>query len=207
MHRHLPEYDCVNHKESACRRGIRQGCNLSHLFSLFINDLDQFLTDNNSGSIELVQTQYLLSPVFADDLVLLASSPSELQYSINLLENFCKTSKLSINIEKTKIIIFNNTRNLQLTHFDLNGHPIEIVKSYKYLGILLSDSSSLKPAISTLANQAQKAMFSLLKKKKIRHLQFPKPSLLCHLFDSLICPIANYGCEVWGYAGPKISIL
>ena len=40
-------------------------------------------------------------------------------------------------------------------------------------------------------------MFSLL--KKIRHLQFPKPSLLCHLFDSLIRPIANYGCEVWGY--------
>ena len=71
------------------------------------------------------------------------------------------------------------------------------VKSYKYLGILLSDSSSLKPVISTLANQAQKAMFSLL--KKIRHLQFPKPSLLCHLFDSLIRPIANYGCEVWGY--------
>ena len=60
MHRHLPEYDCVNHEESetfACRRGIRQGCNLSHLFSLFINDLDQFLTDNNSGSVELVQTQ------------------------------------------------------------------------------------------------------------------------------------------------------
>ena len=123
--------------------------------------------------------------------------PSELQYSINLLENFCKTSKLSINIEKTKIIIFNNTRNLQLTHFNLNGHPIKIVKSYKYLGILLSDSSSLKPVISTLANQAQKAMFSLL--KKIRHLQFPKPSLLCHLFDSLIHPIANHGCEVWGY--------
>ena len=40
-------------------------------------------------------------------------------------------------------------------------------------------------------------MFSLF--KKIRHLQFPKPSLLCHLFDSLIRPIANYGCEVWGH--------
>ena len=40
-------------------------------------------------------------------------------------------------------------------------------------------------------------MFSLF--KKIRHLQFPKPSLLCHLFDSLIHPIVNYGCEVWGH--------
>ena len=67
-------------------------------------------------------------------------------------------------------------RNLQLTHFNLNGHPIEIVKSYKYLGILLSDSSSLKPAyISTLANQVQKAMFSLL--KKIRHLDVPERTI------------------------------
>ena len=31
------------------------------------------------------------------------------------------------------------------------------VKSYKYLGILLSDSSSLKPVISTLSKQVQKA--------------------------------------------------
>ena len=48
-----------------------------------------------------------------------------------------------------------------------------------------------------LQNRRKKAMFSLF--KKIRHLQFPKPSLLCHLFESLIRPIANYGCEVWGH--------
>ena len=191
---------CANHEESeifACRRGVRQGCNLSPLlFSLFINDLDQFLTDNNSGSVQLVQTHLRLL-LFADDLVLLASSPAELQTSINLLGNFCEASNLSINFEKTKIVIYNNKRNSQDTQFSLNEHPIEVVKSYKYLGILLSDSASLKPAISTLTNQAQKAMFSLF--KKIRLLQFPKPSLLCHLFDSLISPIANYGCEVWGH--------
>ena len=58
---------CVNHEESksfAFRRGIRQGCNLSPiLFSLFINDLDQFLTDNNSGSIKLCANTFM-SPAF-----------------------------------------------------------------------------------------------------------------------------------------------
>ena len=80
-----------------------------------------------------------------------------------MLDNYCKVSKLSINLEKAKIVIFNNTRNLQHTYFNLNGHPIEIAKNYKYLGIVLSDNSSLKPAITTLAKQAQKAIFSLFK--------------------------------------------
>ena len=119
----------ANHEESetfACRRGIRQGCNLCPLpFSLFINDLDHFLTDNNSGSIELVQTQLHL--LFADDLVLLASYSSELQtqYSINLLENFCKTSKLSprkfwefLSFLGRFCGYFRPYRRLELEHFD-----------------------------------------------------------------------------------------
>ena len=125
---------CVNHEESnpfACRRGIRQGCNLSPLlFSLFINDLDQFLKDNNSGSIELLQTHLCLL-LFAGDHVLLVPSPLELQSSINLLDNYFKASKLSINLEKTKIVIFDNTRILKHTNFNLNGHLIEIAKEYK----------------------------------------------------------------------------
>ena len=132
--------------------------------SLYINDLDQFLRDNNSGSIELVQTHLRLL-LFADDLVLLAPSPSELQSSINLLDNYCKGSKLSINLEKTKIVIFNNTRNLQHTHFNLNGHPIEIAKNYKHLGIVLSDNSSLKPAI--LRNRCRRQCSVYLRKLDI----------------------------------------
>ena len=29
-------------------------------------------------------------------------------------------------------------------------------------------------------------------------LSFPKPTLLCHLFDSLVRPVADYGSEIWG---------
>ena len=35
--------------------------------------------------------------------------------------------------------------------------------------------------------------------KQLSNLSYPKPSLMCHLFDSLIKPVMNYGAEVWNY--------
>ena len=41
-----------------------------------------------------------------------------------------------------------------------------------------------------LSKQANKALFSLM--KQLSNLSYPKPSLMCHLFDSLIKPVMNY---------------
>ena len=44
--------------------------------------------------------------MYADDLVLLSTSESGLQKSLNGLNKFCKDWKLSVNIDKTKIMVF-----------------------------------------------------------------------------------------------------
>ena len=74
---------------------------------------------------------------------------------------------------------------------------IELDTQYKYLGIILSANGALKPAVTTLANQTSKALFTLM--RGAAKLSFPKSSLLCYLFDSLVRPVADYGCEVWGH--------
>ena len=179
-----------------CSKGVRQGCNLSPLlFSLFISDLESHLSANNSGSIHLGSKKAHLL-LFADDLALLADSHSGLQTSIDLLEEYCLTWDLKINIDKTKTIAFNNKKGGP--HFTLSSSPLEATNEYKYLGIVLSDTGSLRPAILTLANQTRKACFSLL--KSLSHLSHPDPPLQCYLFDSLVRPVAEYGCEIWGYA-------
>ena len=35
--------------------------------------------------------------------------------------------------------------------------------------------------------------------KKLNHLQDPKIHFQCELFDKIIIPICDYGCEVWGF--------
>ena len=45
--------------------------------------------------------------MFADDIVLLADTEKGLQESLNRLDKFCSNWDLSINIEKTKIVVFN----------------------------------------------------------------------------------------------------
>ena len=74
----------------------------------------------------------------------------------------------------------------------LNGVTISMATEYKYLGLLLPSNGSLKQTIDTLAAQANKATFSLM--KTAMHLQHPKPSTLLHLFDALVRPITVGSC-------------
>lgn len=111
------------------------------------------------------------------------------------LSEFCKTWELHVNIEKTKVVVFNKKK--QEPQLTLNDTKVECIKEYKYLGIILAENGSLRPAISTLANQASKALFSLM--KAASRLSFPKATLLSYLFDSLIRPVAEYGNEIWGH--------
>ena len=58
----------------------------------------------------------------------------------------------------------------------------------------MKSNGSLKLAIATLKNQAKKALM-----QKVVYLDYPPPFLLLKLFDSLITPILEYGCQIWGH--------
>ena len=76
-----------------CNNGVRQGKNLSpFLFSLYLNDLEQFLDENNAiGLISLTEDLEqeldtylkLFILLYADDTVILAESSDDMQNQIN----------------------------------------------------------------------------------------------------------------------------
>ena len=105
--------------------------------------------------------------LYAHDTVIIAESAEDLQKSLTAYALYCETWKLLVNGSKTKIVIFSRGR-LQNINFVLNDESIEIVKEFKYLGILFSRSGSFSAAKKHIAAQATRAMFCLLRKARSR---------------------------------------
>ena len=72
--------------------------------------------------------------MFADDAVILSDSIEGLQSSLNYLEMFCIKWNLTVNIDKTKIVVFRWT---------YAGVEIEKVSSFNYVGFVLSSEGHL----------------------------------------------------------------
>ena len=188
--------------------GVRQGENLSpFLFALYVNDLEDFLEENNFQSINISRHEafnymklYLI--LYADDTIIISNSKDNLQRGLDLLKIYCDEWKLSVNVDKTKITVFEKRkcdyRNIKL---EFNNKLLEVVSLYKYLGILFKSNGSFKDCIKRLCEQANKAMFMLL--KKARELDLSVDTQI-ELFHKLITPILTYGCEVWGFTKTDI---
>ena len=189
--------------------GVRQGDNLSPLlFSLFINDLCEHLSNSYCGLsiltdiihksldddiVEFYLRLYLL--LYADDTLILAESPSELQAALDSMQTYCENWDLMVNTDKTKVCIFSKSRE-ESANFLFNSKPIEVVKSFTYLGVVFSYNSNFKCNTDYLLHQGQRAKFSLL--QKVRHLSL-SPSISYDLFLKSVVPVLLYGCEVWGF--------
>ena len=195
--RSVVSYDGYTSREFECQKGVRQGCPLSPLlFSLFVSDLEDTLKSTSSGKIRIGE-QDITIVMFADDLVLLADSSDGLRQSLSVLQDYCRTWHLTINAEKTKVMICSNVSPSAHFSFYINDTEIEITPSINYLGLVLTSNGSMTSAISSLTNQARKAVFALL--KKITYLDFPPPFLMCRLFDALVTPVLEYGCQIWDF--------
>lgn len=139
--------------------------------------------------------------LYADDTIILAESSNELQNCLTIFEDYCNMWKLSVNVVKTKIMVFSKRKFIPNQNFLLCDSNIEIVESYSYLGLLFSYNGKFNMAKKKLVEQAQKAVYALY--RKTRNMAIPI-DLQLKLFDSLIEPILLYACEIWGFENINI---
>lgn len=175
------------------RIGVKQGCILSPLlFNLYVRDIPNIF----QGTCDpVVVSNYSFNCLmYADDLVLFSQSAKGLQNCIDALSTYCNKWGLSVNLSKTKVMIFNKSGHFIKKHnFTINNNTLETSNSYNYLGILFTPSGKFKSACERLCDQASKAIFKL-KQLDLRN----NIALALKLFNCLIRPILLYGSEVWG---------
>lgn len=206
MYENIKSKVMLNNESSAyfpCLTGVRQGENLSpFLFSIYLNDLNHYLMSNNVNGItcevnsnDIYMYLKILLLLYADDTILFSNTAADMQHSLDVFRLYCDKWKLTVNASKTKIIIFANGRR-RTYNFKFGDSNLETVKEYKYLGINLAQSGSFCKAKKSVAEQANKALFSLLKKARSLNLPY---EIQLELFDKTIKPILLYGAEIWGY--------
>ena len=162
--------------------GLKQGDPSSPLlFMLFINDIIQNVNSDfdNIFTIDELQIFILL---YADDAVVFARSPEVLQSILNDIESYCTTWGLKINTVKTKAMIFEKGRH---TSFDfyLNNTKLDIVTSFKYLGIHFFKNGNWFRSQKRIAEHASYALHNLF--SLFTQVELPI-SEKCRLFDTLV---------------------
>ena len=87
--------------------GVKQGDNPSPtFFNLYLHDMPDLFKENQSDPPVLLDgtpTGFLL---WADDLVILSNTDQGLNFSLAKLEKYCEKSLLTLNIDKTKYMVF-----------------------------------------------------------------------------------------------------
>ena len=179
--------------------GLREGDVLSPiLFSLYVNDLRSFLERDGCQGVnipcedEIAYYVHMLLLMYADDTVLLATSKIHLQKLLNSYSEYCQVWKLKINTDKTKIMTFGKKRNHK---YILNGQAVEVVDSFKYLGVIFSRNGKFINAVKENINKARKAIHILRRNFKNNHIPI---DCQIDILEKTVEPILLYGAEIWG---------
>ena len=176
-------------------QGVRQGCVLSPLlFNIFLSDLAKKL-NSIEGKVQ-VHDREVNTLFWADDIIMFTKEENTLREMLETLEEYTKENKLEINTDKTKIMIFNKTGRLMRRAFHINGIQLENVRTYKYLGFLLTPSGEINSGLHDLRDRALKAFMKLRNNLGTSFNQDIMTTLT--LVDAMIKPILLYNSDFWG---------
>ena len=128
-------------------------------------------------------------------LFFFSKSAETLQNMLNRLHTYSSIWGLKVNTEKTKIMIFEKGPKTYIDIF-YNDILLEVVNSFKYLGIMFFKNGSWNRTQKYIADYA---LFALHKLNKLfQNITLPDSEKF-KLFDCLVGSVLSYSSEVWGF--------
>ena len=102
-----------------CPIGVKQGDTISAtLFAIFINNLAEEIKNSGVGlelnshfeDFDVENSLFVNILLYADDIVLLTSNETDMQFLLNLVEIWCSKWRLEVNLTKTNVMHVRATR-------------------------------------------------------------------------------------------------
>lgn len=197
--------------------GVKQGCILAPaLFNLFLAAIN-LITHNIIGGYKGVKIEYrldgnlfnlrrlqahtktsirhIIELQYADDLVLLANSPIDLQDSLDILTSAYVAMGLKVNINKTEVLIQHTGIEPIQPRFHIQGEVLKVVENFTYLGSTLDSSCSLDIEINARINNASAAFGRL--NQRVFNNHHLKPTTKAAVYRAVCVSTLLYGAETW----------
>lgn len=132
---------------------------------------------------------------YADDLVIMAKSRDQLQFYLREAATWCRENELQINTSKTKIMRFGaGGAYAKMDHkITINGHRLELVSSFPYLGVTLTPKLSFTRHLQEKSAKAAAAM------ALCGNLQEVSIKTAMNLFRIKILPIVSYALKSFSH--------
>ena len=201
--------------------GVKQGCVLAPiLFNIFLAAIS-IITHNVINGYKGVEVEYRLDGnlfnlrrlqahtkttvtditelQYADDLVLLANTPMDLQNGLDLLTAAYDSMGLKVNINKTEIVMQNNSNLEDIQHnpphFHIDNEEVKVVEDFPYLGSILSASCSIEAEINARINKASVAYGRL--NQRVFNNRNLKVTTRAAVYRAVCVSTLLYGAETW----------
>ena len=114
------------------------------------------IQDKHVFTIEDLKLFILL---FADEAVLILYTPEGLQSLLDQLHSYCDKWGISVNVDKTVVMVFKAGPRQEKVQFYYNGKRLNKVSKCSYLGVTLACNGSFYQAQKSLSEQAKRAIF------------------------------------------------
>ncbi len=171
--------------------GLRQGCPLSPV--LFIIFMDRISRRSQGPEGVGFGDHAISSLLFADDVVVLATSDQDLQHALGRFAAECEAVGMRISASKSEAMVLSRKR--VACPLQVGGVLLPQVEEFKYLGVLFTSEGRMEREIDRRIGAASAVMRSMYRSVVVKKELSRKAKL--SIYRSIYVPTLTYGHELW----------